>query len=91
VFDHLSQESWAWSDVDRAIANAMATYVTNFAKNGDPNGAGVTAWPNFTSDNERLLHIGDTLTVEGIPNLAGLRRLDLRYQALRSTARVTHE
>jgi para-nitrobenzyl esterase len=91
VFDHLSQESWRWSDADRALANAMATYVTNFAKNGDPNGAGVTIWPNFMTDSERVLHVADTLTVGSVPNLEGLRRLDLRYQSLRSATKVTHD
>ena len=53
VFDHLSQESWAWSDADRALANVMATYWTNFAKSGDPNSDGVPVWPDFTTDSER--------------------------------------
>ena len=53
VFDHLSQEPWAWTEADRALANEMATYWTNFAKSGDPNGDGVPVWPNFTSDRER--------------------------------------
>jgi carboxylesterase type B len=38
VFDHLNQYQWAWSDADRKLANTMATYWTNFAKTGDPNG-----------------------------------------------------
>jgi para-nitrobenzyl esterase len=91
VFDHLSQEPWAWSDADRALANALATYVTNFTKNGDPNGEGVPVWPNFTTDGERVLHVDDTVTVGGIPNVEGLRRLDLRYQGLRSATEMTHE
>ncbi|HEU5294270.1 MAG TPA: carboxylesterase family protein [Burkholderiaceae bacterium] len=30
-----------------ALAAAMATYWTNFARSGNPNGAGVTTWPAF--------------------------------------------
>jgi len=30
---------------DRAVARAMGDYWTNFAKTGDPNGAGLTRWP----------------------------------------------
>ena len=82
VFDHLSQESWAWSDADRALAKLMATYWTNFAKSGDPNGDGVPVWPNFTTDSERVLHFGDSATVGGVPNLEWLRRLDTRYMGL---------
>jgi para-nitrobenzyl esterase len=84
VFDHLNQEPWAWSDADRALANEMATYWTNFAKSGDPNGDGVPVWPNFTTDRERVLHLDDSATVGGVPDLEWLRRLDLCYIGLRS-------
>jgi para-nitrobenzyl esterase len=86
VFDHLSQQPWAWSDADRAIANVMATYWTNFAKSGDPNGDGVPVWPNFTNGSERVLHFDDSTTVGGVPNLDEIRRLDLRYTGLRGGA-----
>jgi para-nitrobenzyl esterase len=66
----------------------MATYWTNFAKSGDPNGAGVPVWPNFTSDRERVLHFNDSATVGGVPNLEWLRRLDLRYMGLRGATRA---
>ena len=41
VFDHLDQQPLPWADADRRLAAAMATYWTNFAKTGDPNGAGL--------------------------------------------------
>jgi para-nitrobenzyl esterase len=88
VFDHLSQEPWAWSDADRALASVMATYWTNFAKSGDPNGDGVPVWPNFTTDGERVLHFDDTATTGGVPNLEELQRLDLRYKGLRGATTV---
>ena len=83
VFDHLSQEPWTWTDDDRALANLMATYWTNFAKNGDPNGEGVPVWPTFTTDTERVLHFNGGATVGGVPNLEWLRRLEERYIGLR--------
>jgi para-nitrobenzyl esterase len=86
VFEHLGQQPWAWSDADRALANVMATYWTNFAKSGDPNGEGVPVWPNFTGAAERVLHIGETETTGGVPNLEELQRLDLHYRSLRSAA-----
>jgi para-nitrobenzyl esterase len=87
VFDHLSQP-WEWSDADRALANVMATYWTNFAKSGDPDGDGVPVWPNFTMDGERVLHFDDSATAGGVPNLDEIRRLDLRYMGLREGATV---
>jgi para-nitrobenzyl esterase len=83
VFDHLSQQPWAWSDSDRALANAMATYWTNFARSGDPNGDGVLPWLNFTTAGELVLHFDGSATAGGVPDLEELRRLDLRYATLR--------
>lgn len=86
VFDHLSQSQWTWTDTDRALANTMATYWTNFARSGDPNVAGLPVWPNFTAGDERLMHFDDAGRVGGIPNLAGLRLLDDRFARLRAAS-----
>ena len=91
VFGHLSQYQWAWTDADRALADTMATYWTNFAKSGDPNGAGVPAWPNFTTTNEHLMHFNDTIAVGGLPNLDGLRLLDERFAKLRATTHTSQK
>jgi para-nitrobenzyl esterase len=88
VFDHLGQEPWAWGDADRALAYALTTYWTNFAKGGDPNDNDVLVWPRFTTVSERVLHVDDTVTVGGVPNLDGLRLLDRRYQGLRRATAV---
>jgi para-nitrobenzyl esterase len=64
----------------------MATYWTNFAKNGDPNGDGLPVWPNFTIDNQRVLNLDGSATVVGVPNVEWLRRLDSRYTSLRAAA-----
>ena len=37
----------SWTDVDRALADAMSSYWVNFAASGDPNGAGLPVWPAF--------------------------------------------
>jgi len=39
----------AASEKDRALADRMSSYWVNFAKNGDPNGKGLPAWPAFQS------------------------------------------
>jgi para-nitrobenzyl esterase len=86
VFDHLGQIQWAWTDIDHALANTMATYWTNFARTGDPNGVGVPVWPNFTPATGRLMHFDNAAAVGSIPNLEGLRLLDDRFAQLRANS-----
>ena len=40
---------------DEKLAAAANTYWTNFARSGDPNGAGVPAWPRYTEKDDQLL------------------------------------
>ena len=38
----------------------MVDYWTNFAKTGDPNGAGLPEWPAFSLASQQTLVVGDT-------------------------------
>ena len=58
------------NDTDRAISKRLQTYWTNFAKSGDPNGAGLPAWPRFDSRARPYLELTDKGPVVG----SGLRR-----------------
>jgi para-nitrobenzyl esterase len=82
MFDHLDQETWAWSAADRQLAAQMADYWTNFAKRGDPNGADLPRWPAFSDKNE-VLHLGDSAVVDGVPNMKSLQVFDAVYNAVR--------
>ena len=61
VFDTLgsrttrSQTPTAVADADRRIARQMNTYWANFAKTGDPNGAGLPRWPAMTVEKDETL------------------------------------
>lgn len=88
VFDHLDQELWAWTDADRSLANTMATYWTNFARTGDPNGDGVPAWPGFTTEAEQLMQFDGTTVVNVVPNRETLKLFDDLYATFRKTGKV---
>jgi len=64
VFNNLRMKDYPWTDVDRKVADTLATYWTNFAKTGNPNGAGLTNWPVYNPMDEFWLNIGDTVRLE---------------------------
>jgi enterochelin esterase family protein len=85
VFGHLNElQHEQPTAADRVISDAMATYWTNFAKYGDPNGNGMPKWPAFSEKNPELMYFEKTPHVGPVPNEPGLKALDA-YFAWRRT------
>jgi para-nitrobenzyl esterase len=40
---------------DRAMGKAISAYIVNFAKRGDPNGAGLPSWPRYARTDDRIM------------------------------------
>jgi para-nitrobenzyl esterase len=80
VFQKLELTPLPWTDADRRISDAMATYWTNFAKTGNPNSAGLPRWPAFTAkDPQRMVFKG---TAQAMPydNPAQLEAMDVYFE-----------
>jgi len=59
---------------DRALSEQMMGYWTNFAKNGNPNGAGLPDWPQYGKD-DALIHLNSPIS-------SGADTLRPRYEFL---------
>jgi para-nitrobenzyl esterase len=74
----------AWTDTDRKLSDLVMTYWTNFAKTGDPNGAGVAAWPAFREDAPTVQQLDVQPDPIPVPNINQLKTMD-GYYAWRRT------
>jgi len=62
VFGALRHPVWNWltfAKQDEALAAAMQSYWTNFAKTGDPNGGGLPRWRPYTAASEQYMEFGN--------------------------------
>jgi carboxylesterase type B len=75
VFQHLNPNQKP-AKSDEAISEAMATYWTNFAKFGDPNGAGLPKWPAFSDSTPVLMYFAETPHTGPVPSADALKVMD---------------
>lgn len=78
-----SSDLWYWfgtldhcwrpmTEKDYELSRQMSTYLTNFAKTGDPNGEGLTEWLPIAKGQSRVLRLGEKDTHMGGVNMAKL-------------------
>lgn len=70
VFETLDSENLPWSADDRKMSDMMSSYWTNFAKSGNPNGAGLPQWPTYSGKDQyevMHLHVGNSTEPHAAP------------------------
>ncbi|HYQ56301.1 MAG TPA: carboxylesterase family protein [Draconibacterium sp.] len=73
VFKHVRSQE----ESDQALSEAMATYWTNFAKTGDPNGEGVPEWKPYSDEAPNVMYLtGPTPFMGPVPSRESLEVLD---------------
>lgn len=76
VFQHLNPNSQQATPTDKEVSEAIATYWTNFAKYGHPNGNGVPNWPAFSDANKQVMYFNQKPFIGPVPSEASLKVLD---------------
>lgn len=84
VFRHLDASNPEFKPADEQISDAMATYWTNFAKHGDPNGPQLPSWPAFSDKNPELMYFQQTPHTGSVPSAESLKVLDAYFKWRRS-------
>jgi para-nitrobenzyl esterase len=67
VFNNLDSVKRPWTETDRRLAETMSSYWVNFAKTGDPNGAGLSHWPAFSETGDHGIELGTQVKPATLP------------------------
>ena len=73
-----------WEPVDHKLSDLIMSYWSNFARSGDPNGAGLPKWPRYDKEGGlQVLHLGDTSQAASDAHRARYEALDAYSAKLR--------
>ena len=86
VFGNLDTHNGAPPAAEATLSDRMMSYWVNFAKSGDPNGAGLPTWPVFTENTQQVMYFDGTVAPKPVPNLTQLQALNDYYAWRRAEA-----
>jgi para-nitrobenzyl esterase len=59
AFGTIGRGKRAWEPIDRTVSDRMSRYFVNFAKTGNPNGAGLPQWPAWAPSAHTTMRLGE--------------------------------
>ena len=59
IFETLSLLDRPWKPLDFKLSETMASYWSNFAKAGGPNGSGLPPWPSYDTASHNTMELGE--------------------------------
>ncbi|WP_404341781.1 carboxylesterase/lipase family protein [Pseudoalteromonas mariniglutinosa] len=80
MFKNLNKADPNLTKADVQMAEAMATYWTNFAKNGNPNDDTLPNWPAFNNNKPSTMYFQQQPKVGPVPDKKALETLDRYFQ-----------
>ena len=87
----LAKSKRPFTDADHKVADTMSSYIANFVKTGDPNGAGLPRWPAVSEQPAHTMRVGDLYQPVRVAandaKLAFFERFFARAAAAQQTAR----
>jgi para-nitrobenzyl esterase len=87
VFRNLGLRAGTPPAREQALSDLMSSYWVNFAKTGDPNGAGLPVWPAFSTKDQRAMFLDSDPGAKHVPNMEKLKALDSYYARRREEAK----
>ncbi|MBU2668142.1 carboxylesterase family protein [Actinoplanes bogorensis] len=73
AYDNLGRDGRAdYGPVDFRLRDTMSAYWINFVRGGDPNGAGLPAWPTVERAPDRVMEFGDDTAVRPRPRASAV-------------------
>ena len=79
VFGTLDSKPRPYQPADRMLSERIADYWVNFARTGDPSGAGLENWPTYGAD-KSILHLDSEIASKPLERRERLERLDELYR-----------
>ena len=76
-YGNLDTQPQNYTPYDYELSETIMDYIENFARNGDPNGAGLPAWDAFSMDQTKVMELGDQVGMTADPFLSLYDILDM--------------